>query len=130
MNKPRKRKTNHKGRNKSAGAFLPIPYTMARSDAWRSLSGSAVKVWIEIRCRYNGFNNGELSLSLREAASLLGMSQTTVKRAFDELVMKGFLRKTREGHWYGRRAAEYAVTDREHQGHLATRDWAKWRSRK
>lgn len=125
MTKRRRRKVNAKGRNETDGQYLPIPYSMARSVPWRSLSGPAVKVWIEIRCRYNGRNNGELSLSLREAAALLGMSQTTAQRAFDELIEKGFLIRKSRGHWYGRKAAEYIVTDRSVNGQPATRNWQK-----
>lgn len=123
MAKRRKRKVNAKGRNEGLGQYLPIPYSMAQHPAWRSLSGSAVKVWIEIRCRYNGRNNGELSLSLREAASLLGMSQTTAKRAFDELIEAGFLIRRHTGSWYGRQAAEYITTDRSFEGAHASRNW-------
>ena len=120
-------KPNRKGRRKGEPQFIPIPHTMAQSDAWRSLSGGAVKVWIEIRSWYNGANNGQLSLSYGRAHKLLGMSRSTVKRAFDELIDKGFLIKRREGHWYGRLAAEYIVTDQSFDGVPATRDWQKWK---
>lgn len=125
MTKRRKRKVNAKGRSETDGQYLPIPYSMARHPAWRSLSGPAVKVWIEIRCRYNGRNNGQLSLSLREAASLLGMSQTTAKRAFEELIKKGFLIRRSQGQWYGRKAAEYVVTDRSIDGGAPLRNWQR-----
>lgn len=108
--------------------YLTVPYVMARSPAWRSLSGPALKVWFEIRTRYNGKNNGDLSVSLDEAARLLGLSKSTVQRAYGELVEKGFLQMTKRGRWYGRMATTYAVTDRACNGHLATRAWQRWRS--
>lgn len=108
---------------------MPIPCNMAHSAAWRSLSGAAVKVYIELRSRYNGHNNGDLSLSYADAARLLGISKTTIKRAFDELTKKGFVVRMREGHWYGRRAATWAATDRvinvpRHS--TATNAWKDW----
>ena len=103
---------------------------MAESPAWRSLTGAAVKVYVELRRRYNGGNNGKLSLSLKEAATLLGLSKTTVGRALDQLVERGFIKRTQEGHWYGRRAAEYAVTDRSLDGHPPTNAWQNWRDKK
>lgn len=117
-----------RGRRGSGGQFVPIPYLMARSEAWRSLRGGAVKVYVELRSRFNGGNNGRLSLSYADAAVLLGMSKTTVKRAFDELQAKGFILRTRPGQWYGRRAAEWAVCDRSLKGYGPTNAWQNWRA--
>ena len=122
--KPRRGRVNAKGRNEGE-QYIPLPYPMVRSPAWRSLSGAAVKVWVELRSRFNGRNNGDLSLSMDEAARLLGIGKATVQRALAELEAKGFLRMTKRGHWYGRLATTWAVTDRSHQGHPPTRDWRK-----
>ena len=130
---PNKRKLSgidQKGRRKSDGQYWKLSYFMTQSEAFRSLSGGALKVLVEIRCRYNGNNNGHIFLSYQEAATLLGMSKSTVKRAFDELVEKGFLRKRKEGQWYGRQAAEYIITDKPFSGQNATNDWQQWRSQK
>lgn len=48
---------------------------MLRSDAWRSLSGAAVKLCLELSTRFRGGNNGKLHLSLNEAAELLGLGK-------------------------------------------------------
>ncbi len=121
----KRRKVNAKGRNDTE-QYVPMPYTMVRHRAWRSLSGPAVKVWVELRSRFNGRNNGDLSLSLDEAARLLGIGKTTALRAFAELEAKGFIKMTRRGQWYGRMATTWAVTDRSHKGHLPSRDWKNW----
>ena len=127
MPKRRRRKTNATGRNEKDGQFLPIPYTMARSPAFRSLSGTSLKVWIELRTRFNGQNNGMVSLSLREAAALLGMSQSTAQRALNELAEMGFIKRRARGNWYGRKAAEFILCDCRYQGHPASRNWQSWR---
>lgn len=127
MPKRRKRNSNATGRNEGGGQYLPISYKMARTKAFRSLTGTTLKVWIELRTRYNGHNNGLVSLSLREAADLLSMSQTTVQRALIELEEKGFIKRRTRGSWYGRKAAEFILTDRAYNGHEATRDWQRWR---
>jgi len=124
--KPKSKGINAKGRNKGEGQYMPLPYNLTRSVAFRRLTGNALKVFIELRSRFNGANNGRLSLSYQDAADLLGMSKSSVKRAFDELVEKGFLKKRREGQWYGRLAAEYILTTERHDGHLATHDWKRW----
>lgn len=127
MPKHRKGNANAKGRNEEGGQYLTISYKMARTQAFRSLTGTTLKVWIELRTRFNGHNNGLVSLSLREAAALLGMSQTTAHRALTELEEKGFIKRRTRGSWYGRKAAEFIVTDRSYNGHEATRDWQRWR---
>ena len=98
--------------------------------AWRSLSGAGVKVFVELRSRYHGGNNGDLSLSLDEAARLLHIGKATAARAFRELEDKGFIRMTKRGHWYGRRATTYAVTDRPLKDHPPTNNWRAWQPKK
>jgi hypothetical protein len=124
--KPTFSRPNHKGRNDNE-QYFKIPYAMARSPAFRSLGGSALKVWIELRTRYNGRNNGDLSVSLDEGARLLSIGKTTIQRAFKELESKGFIKMTKRGQWYGRMATTWAVTDCSHKGALATRDWKNWK---
>src|SRR3546814_15804876 len=96
---------------------------MAQSIAFRSLSGAALKVFIELRCRYNGGNNGALTLSMDEGARLLGISKMTVHRALKELQEKGLVKMTRRGQWYGRVATTWATTDVSLDGIPPTRDW-------
>jgi DNA-binding transcriptional ArsR family regulator len=115
-----------KGRSKSEPYFLAIPYVMAESAAWRSLSGPAVKVYVELRRRFVGYNNGKLTLSLDEGARLLGLGKATVSRALRELQDKGFVKLVKRGRWYGRMASEYAVTDRPLDGNYPTNDWKNW----
>lgn len=127
---------NRKGRRNGEGQFFALPYAMARHEQWRGLSGNAVKVYIELRCRYTvrgdgeTNNNGTLCLSLGDAADLLGMSKQSAMRAFAELEAAGFIRKTKQGQWYGRMATEWRVTDKPCGRELATRDWQKMPSQK
>ena len=123
----RGRGVDQRGDSKRQEQFFLLPYTVAKSAAFRSLSGTALKVLLELRCRYNGGNNGEVFLSYQEAADLLGMSKSTAARAFTDLQAKGFLRLAKPGHFYGRKAAEWILTDCPYKGHLATRDWQNWR---
>ncbi len=123
----RKNKVNKTGRNETE-QYVKISYAMVQSDAWRSLSHGALKVWFELRIRYNGRNNGKLSLSLDEGARLLGMSKSTIGRGLKELEVKGFIVKTKQGQWYGRLATEYRVTDKSCDGVPPTHDWRRWRS--
>jgi hypothetical protein len=121
------RKPNKTGRN-SDHQYWPLPYSMAQSQAFRLLSGSAVKVLIELRVRFNGHNNGRISLSLDEAATLLAMSKSTVKRALEELLKVGFIRLAKRGVFYGRRASEWEMTFESRDGQPATHEWKQWQA--
>jgi hypothetical protein len=112
---------------RSEGQYVPLPYAQLKSPAWRSLSGSAVKLWLELHTRFNGSNNGRLTLSYAEAADNLGMGKASVQRAYQELVDHGFLALEKPGDWYSRRAHEWRLTtkpmDRVKGRETATNDW-------
>ncbi len=123
----RGRGVDAKGRSVKVERFIMFNIGMAQSPAWRSLSGPAAKLFIELRSSFNGGNNGELFLSYADAARRLHLGKSTVGRAFGELVRKGFIRPVRKGSWYGRKAATWAVTDQpSRSGELATNDWRRW----
>jgi DNA-binding transcriptional ArsR family regulator len=118
-------RVNATGRNEG-GAYAPLSYQLLQSPAWRSLSGPAAKVWLELRTRYSGANNGRLSLSRDEAARILGLGKATVGRALDELEAKGFVELKRRGKWYGRMASEWLVTDRGTDNAPPSNAWRQW----
>jgi hypothetical protein len=123
----KQRRTEANGRS-APEQFIALPYSMVRSDAWRSLSGSAVKTLIELKSRFNGSNNGKLCLSFADAEKKLNLGRATIKRAFDELQAKGFIKLVKRGRWYGRLAHEWAITDRPWRGNLPTNNWKQWRA--
>jgi hypothetical protein len=123
--KRRGRKVDKTGRN-SDHQYWNFPYSMAQCAALRLMSGHALKLLVELRSRYNGFNNGKIILSYEEACRLLAMSKGTVKRAFDELQNSGFLKLVTPGTWYGRRASEWCLTFVERNGQPPTDDWKLW----
>jgi hypothetical protein len=62
--KRRPRRANAKGRSKTGGKFVQLRTALVTSEAFRSLSGSALKYYVELRHRYNGSNNGLIYLSV------------------------------------------------------------------
>lgn len=108
---------------------------MLTSNEFRGLSGPAVKLWFELNSRYQVVgdgrfsNNGQIALSMTEAARLLGLGKTTVTRAFRELEGKGFIVKTKQGQWYGRLASEWRLTDKPFNDSPATNDWKQPRQK-
>ena len=126
---PRRRKArpNAKGRNEGEGQYLHLPYSLLTSEAWRTLSGPGVKVFLELRTRFNGGNNGKLHMSLEEGARILQLGKATVLRAFRDLEERGFVTCTKRGQWYGRQASEWAVCDKGVDGGLPSHGWKQWR---
>jgi hypothetical protein len=123
----RRSRVNAKGRNKGEEQFLILSYPLLQSEAWRTLSGPAIKVFFELRTRFHGGNNGKLHLSLDEAAGLLRLGKATVLRAFVQLEERGLIVCTKRGHWYGHRASEWAVADRGIDGGPPSYAWKQWR---
>ena len=101
MGKKQKRKVLPNGRNANE-QYAKLPYRLIQSETWRSLSGPAVKLWLELRSRYNGGNNGEVMLSMDQAKKLLSISKSTASDAYVELTLKGFLAMTKRGTWHQR----------------------------
>ncbi|SFH37148.1 MarR family protein [Palleronia marisminoris] len=121
-------------KKKGEGQYAPLPYGLLKSAAWRSLSGAAVRLFLELHTRFNGSNNGKLRLSFAEAAEALGMGKATVQRAYAELVERGLVALEREGNWYHRQAHEWRLTTKPVQKVRGTQppshDWRRYRGKK
>ena len=98
--------------------FLQLNHWMLRCPAWRSLSVYSRSLYVEIRARYNGRNNGDIPFSYREAEELLNCSNKPIPAAFRELQEKGFMKAITKGcfSWKVRfegkgRASTWLLTD-------------------
>jgi hypothetical protein len=85
------------GREERKDRYFALHHFMLRTDAWRALSAPARAVYIQIGFRYDGFNNGRIAFSVRDAASECGLAKNTAGKAFRELVDLGFIEETRHG---------------------------------
>ena len=122
------RKAKRKGNYESVEEqYKKLTHHMLGSDSWRALSGTAIKVYLEICRRYNGRNNGKIHMSQAEAAKLLHLGKSSVKRALSKLVELGFIRYAHKGSFYGRMAATFILTDKSYNGNHPTNDWLHWR---
>jgi DNA-binding transcriptional regulator YhcF (GntR family) len=70
------------------------------SPAWRSLTPTARVLYVELKRRYNGSNNGDITLSHREAVKALNLHRNTVGKHYKELQVAGFIEET-EGYCLG-----------------------------
>ena len=90
-------KTGINGRRKGEPKHIRHYEWMLASSAYRSLSCYARCLLVELYRRYNGGNNGEISMSVREAAELLGCNKDTALKAFRELEERGFIKSNVKG---------------------------------
>ena len=110
--------------------FIKLTYPLIESEAWRWLRPISKAVYIELRRRYNGLNNGKISLSLSEAAYILKASKSSISKALNQLEAHGFIKLIKKGYFTGRMASEYALTDEQLDGHPPTREWRQWQPKK
>ena len=119
-----------KGIIESTERFVKLTYPLIESQAWRWLRPISQSVYIELRRRYNGLNNGRISLSLSEAAHILKASKSSISKALKQLETHGFIKLIKKGYFTGRMASEFALTDEQLDGYPPTREWRQWKPMK
>ena len=85
------RRPNRRG-NRGTGRHVQLLEWLQASEAWASLKPGPRALYIELKRRYNGSNNGRIRLSHREAAATLNVHRNTVGSYFEELQDRGFIR--------------------------------------
>ena len=119
-----------KGIIESTERFVKLTYPLIESEAWRWLRPISKAVYIELKRRYNGLNNGKISLSLSEAAHIIKASKSSISRALKQLETHGFIKLIKKGYFTGRMASEYALTDEQLDDYPPTREWRRWQPTK
>lgn len=116
------------GRSIGPNRFLKLDHWILKTAAWRSLPPASRALYVEIAQRYNGGNNGEISLSVREAAHLIHVAKDTATKSFHELEAKGFIRRNVCGsfNWKLRHATTWILTEYPFLEKEATKDFARW----
>lgn len=106
---------------------------MLSSEAWKSLKPGPVALYVQLKRRFNGGNNGRIFLSHREAANTLNVGRDTVSRYFNDLIERGFIAVTK-GHCLGPegvgKSAHYRLTEAAYESKPATKDFMNWRQSK
>lgn len=123
-----KRRTDRQGR--SHPSFIMLRHDMMESEAWKSLSVASQALWLYIRKRYNGNNNGEIPLSCREASSFLNVSKNTAAKAFEELENRGFIKVGRDSDFRlkTKTSRRWVMTHESYNNHGPTNEWRQWKN--
>src|SRR5690242_10676361 len=79
-NRFRRTGMRHRKRARRVGVdrFLSLHHYLLKSAAWKSLRPVERALYIEVAQRWNGFNNGQIGLGVREAGEALHVKHTTV----------------------------------------------------
>jgi hypothetical protein len=122
-------KTNAKGRAVGDFKHVRLQEWLLKSPAYRSLACPDRCLLVELYRKYNGANNGEIFLSCRDAAELLGVSKNTAARSFSALEDRGFTRLRGKALFSmkGKLASTWVLTEFPYAGALPTKDFMKWR---
>jgi len=65
--------------------FVKIDHTLMNSRSWRRTSPAARAAYLELKKRYNGSNNGQIQMSVRELACALSVAKNTAHKYLREL---------------------------------------------
>lgn len=85
------------GRKADAKSYAGIPRVVMESEEYKRLSGSAVKLLVELSYQYKGKNNGDLTTALHVLKHRGWKARGTIEKARGELLEADLIVCTREG---------------------------------
>ena len=90
MSSPHRKRASHR-------SFMGMPWTVIRHRSFGQLTGHGVKLLIELREQYHGYNNGDLDATWTRMQVRGWRSKETLYSAIHELIYYGFITRTRKG---------------------------------
>ena len=108
--------------------FVQLNYLLIKSNAFKEVTGGAFKLYVKVRERFNGVNNGEIGFSVRDASNKLGISRMTASKYFKELEEKGFLKIKEKGsyNFKSRHATTWIITAERYNHKAPSNDFMSW----
>lgn len=104
----------YKWHKKGGGRHVQLQEWFQATEAWATLQPGPRALYVELKRRFNGNNNGKIFLSHRDAAGALNVHRNTVGAWFRELERHGFIRMTkgpRLGSEGNGKAAQWALCE-------------------
>jgi hypothetical protein len=108
--------------------FVGFEFWEIETEAFAHLSADATRVYLFLKKRYNGSNNGQVIFSHRDAAKALRSDWRRAANALAELQHYGFIKLRTPGEPGPniRPASEWQLTVFECGGQPASKDFARW----
>ncbi len=120
----------YKAHKRGAGRHVQLPEYLQASDAWATMKPGPRALYVELKRRFNGSNNGAFYLSHRDAAKALNISTDTATAYYRVLVERGFITET-QGGYLGPSgigmASKWALQEEALNGKPATKGFMSWR---
>ena len=122
-------KTNNKGRGKFERHVRILHFEMG-CDAWKLMSPKGRAALLELRRRFNGQNNGEITCSVREMATALNCVPVTAVKALAELQEKRWVYENVKGcfNWKTGDATTWILCNEGYKNALASKDYLRWQA--
>lgn len=110
MGRRKKYSADHRADTRGDG-LIGLPKVVHKSAAFRSLDLYGRAVLMEILCRFNGYNNGNIGCSVREIADGLGNQNfRRIAKAIADCMERGLLDIGQESLWKQRHSRQYRLT--------------------
>ena len=125
-------KRAYKKHKRGTPQFVMLYNWMIDSEAWLDLKAQPRALYLLIKRRFNGSNNGEIYLSHREAAKLLNMHRNSIGAYFDVLIEHGFLKQTSRPHLGPSgvgQSSKWELTELPVNKRPATKEFMRWRKK-
>ena len=118
-----------KGRSRSDAKHVRLYWWLLGSPAYRHLTCYGRSLLVEFVYRHNGENNGRISMSVREASTLLNVAPGTAIKALGDLQVKGFIKPALRGSFdlKKRHATEWTLTMEPLGEAEPTKDFMQWK---
>lgn len=91
-------KTRNRKTGRNDGPFVKLEGWMLKSEAWATMKPGPRALYVELKRRFNGNNNGKIFLSCRDAAKALNVTTDTANQYFKQLEARGFITVIEGGH--------------------------------
>jgi hypothetical protein len=127
------KKYKRKGQKK----FVLVWAATMKTAAWADLTPADISVYLQVKYRYNGTNNGSIGCGCRELAAACNISKDTANRSLIRLQERGFIKAVKQGYFrpgssedgsLKNRATEWRLTEYpcDVTGELPTKDYHRW----
>jgi CTP-dependent riboflavin kinase len=97
------------------------------SQAYQSLHPYARCLLVELKLKYDGENNGRISMSIREAQRRLGVGRKAAMRGFSELRDRRFIELRKQGMFENGMASEWELTEYSVGKQSPSKTFMSWR---
>lgn len=123
--------TSRRKHGKSGPRRIQVYYWVMNTAAWQALTPIERCIYLEVKKRFNGVNNGEIGLGAREAGNAINVGRSTANRALKRLVALGFIEAAKLSGFNrkDRVATEWLLTEYKNDitGELAKKTFVNWR---